>query len=221
MSFVSIAGQDAQVLVASISLPRIGVPQFVLSIAGELELPEAIEIRVGESLSWKATVRRQGHESARTLVRAVGGAGKLTTELAPRAYQGVPVRIPLEDVAKEAGERLSPRCDPGVLGAFLGKWVRIRQSASFALAALLVSAGGPAWRIVADGTLWVGVEAWPETKMRDFTVLAEAPHRGMVELVSLEPSVLPGEAFEGRPVSVVEHLFSDRRLRTRLYLEEA
>jgi hypothetical protein len=224
---IGLAGIDAHVDEAALTIPRIGVPQLSASIAGEITVPPRITFEVGSALSWSATVTRQGVDGGRTFVRAVGGAGAMATVLEAKAYQGVPVRIPLEDLVREAGETLSPTASAAVLGLFLGRWTRCRQSAAFALAGLLASAGrvstqgAPGWRILPDGTLWVGHETWPETKLESYTVVAEAPHRGSVDILALEPAVFPGETFEGRRVSVVEHRFSSRRLVTRLFLENA
>jgi hypothetical protein len=222
---IGLAGIDAHVEEAAITIPRIGIPQLSASLAGEVTVPPSITFEVGSGLSWSATVTRQGVDSGRTFIRAVGGAGRMATILAAKAYQGVPVRIPLEDLVREAGETLSPTASAVVLGLFLGRWTRCRQSAAFALAGLLASAGRvsahgvPSWRILADGTLWVGHETWPETKLEGRTLLAEAPHRASVDLLALEPAVFPGETFDGRRISVVDHRFSSRRLMTRLFLE--
>jgi hypothetical protein len=224
---IGLAGIDAHVDEAVITIPRIGVPQLSASIVGAVTLPERITLEVGEGLSWEATVTRQGVDGERTFVRAAGGAGRMASILEAKSYQGVPVRIPLEDIVRDAGETLSPTASAAVLGLFLGRWTRVRQSAAFALAGLLASAGrlssqgAPSWRILADGTLWVGHETWPETRLEGWTLLAEAPHRGSVDIVALEPAVFPGETFGGRRISIVEHRLSARRLMTRLFVEGA
>jgi hypothetical protein len=224
---IGLAVIDAHVEEAALTIPRIGIPQLSASLAGEVTVPPRITFEVGSGLSWSATVTRQGFDGGRTFFRAVGGAGRMSTILEAKAYQGVPVRIPLEDLVREAGETLSSTASAAVLGLFLGRWTRCRQSAAFALAGLLASAGrlstqgAPSWRILADGTLWVGHETWPETKLEGRTLLAEAPHRASVDLLALEPAVFPGETFDGRRISVVDHRFSSRRLITRLFLENA
>jgi hypothetical protein len=216
VSYLRVNGLPA--LEAAITIPRLGVPSFDLSLAGEGPASGPIEVELGE-LVWKGTVRRSGMARGITTLRAVGGAGGLTRVLEPRSYQGAPVRIPLTDIARDAGETLSAACDPAPLGIVLPKWSRFQQSASFALAALLSQAGSPAWRVLADGAIWVGAETWPETKLEDATIVGESPHRGSLDLFAPTPAVFPGETFEGRRVSVVEHRVSDRRLVTRLWLE--
>lgn len=219
MSLVTIDGAD--VLEAAIVVPRLGVPTFQAAVL-ERDAPRAggIEVALG-SQTWKARIKRSGAYSGRFVLHAVGGAGGLATLLSPKAYQGVPVRIPLTDIVQGAGEVLSPLSTAGVVDAFLGNWTRVEQGAGFALAALLARAGRPSWRILSDGSLWVGTETWPAAAMQRWTVVGEGPHRGVVELVSTDPLVLPGETFDERKVSVVEHRVTSRGLRTRLSLEDA
>jgi hypothetical protein len=218
VSLVTIDG--AGVLEAAIVVPRIGVPTFQASLL-ERDAPAGPSISVAlGSQTWKASVTRAGAHAGRYVLNAVGGAGGMSTLLAPKAYQGVPVRIPLEDIVKGAGEALAASSSPALLGTYLGNWIRIEQGAGFALAALLARIGRPAWRVLADGSLWVGSETWPATKLARWTVTGEGPHRGILDLVSTDPVVLPGETLEGRKVSVVEHRVTARGPRTRLSLED-
>jgi hypothetical protein len=217
VSYVRVNGRTA--LEARVTIPRIGVPAFDVSLAGPEPLaPGPIRIEVGK-LAWKAAVRRSGAQRGILTLRAVGGAGGFTKVLEPRAYQGAPARLALEDIAKDAGEALSTTCQAAPLAVVLPKWTRFRQAASFALQGLLSLVGAPGWRVLADGTIWIGHETWPMSRLDAFTVTNEAPHRGSLDLFAVDPRIFPGETLDGRRVSVVEHVLTDRRLSTRVWLE--
>lgn len=219
MSFLIVNGQPA--LEASIAMPLVGVPTFTLAML-EQDLPagDALQVQVGE-LVWQATVRRKGTNAGRGLVHAVGGAGGMNLELEPRSYLAVPLRIPLADLVADAGERLAGTSDAAILSTDLPAWTRTRESASRALGSLLAAAGSPSWRILPDGTLWVGPETWPESRIEEWTITADHAHNAVLELHSLAPAVFPGETFDGRRVVRVEHHISARRMLTRVQVEDA
>jgi hypothetical protein len=205
---------------AELRIPRIGAWDADVNVPrdGDVEVTGPVEIAIG-SLVWKGTARRSGENKGTLHVRVVGGAGGLSRALEPRAYQGVPVRIPLLDLLADAGERLSPTADAGVLGVVLPKWNRSAGPAGIALASLL-QASGASWRVLPDGSVWVGRERWEASSLVDYTYIEQAPNAGSLEIVTVEPAVFPGEVFEGRRVSVVTHRFEGRRIRTRILWEE-
>jgi hypothetical protein len=205
---------------AELRIPRIGSWDADVNVPreGDVEVTGPVEIVIG-SLVWKGTARRSGENKGTLHVRVVGGAGGLARALEPRAYQGVPVRIPLIDLLADAGERLSPTADASVLGVVLPKWNRSAGPAGIALASLL-AASGASWRVLPDGSVWVGRENWAASSLVEYTYIEQAPNAGSLEIVAAEPAVFPGEVFEGRRVSVVTHRFEGRRIRTRILWEE-
>jgi hypothetical protein len=216
----AITVNDLPALEGAITIPRVGVPTLTASLLERDAPGKTVTVRIGSS-SWVMTVTRSGAHGGRRFVHAVGGAAGLSAIVPPKSYRGVPLRIPLADLAQGVGERLSPASSAAILGLVLPAWIRFEQPAARALHALLGAAGSPAWRILPDGTLWVGVETWPATRLEAYTTIAEGPHRGVVELVAMDPTIAPGETFEGRKVSGVEHRIVARRLRTILHMESA
>jgi hypothetical protein len=201
-------------------IPRIGAwdGDFGVAREGAENVSGAVEIRIG-SRTWKGTARRSGENKGVLHVRVVGGAGGLASVLPAKAYQGVPVRIPLEDLLREAGETLAATSDAATLGVVLSKWNRREGHAGMALASLL-EASGASWRVLADGSVWIGPETWPAASLVDYGYVEQAPGAGAIEIIATDPTVYPGEMFRDQRVSVVTHRLDGRRIRTRILTEE-
>jgi hypothetical protein len=219
VSHVTVNGAD--VFALALTEPRVGVWTAALScLDGAADLSQGLEIRIADSVAWRGVVRSSGVHNGVRSIAAVGGKGGLSTVLEPKSYQGVPLRIPLADIVAGAGETLSPACDAGLLGIMLRRWSRIRQSAAFSLAALLDAVGGPAWRILPDGTLWVGTESWAEVTA-PYIISSAEPHQDVATLVSERPDIHPGQSVGGRHIASAEHRIDRRTLVTRVWFEGA
>jgi hypothetical protein len=77
------------------------------------------------------------------------------------------------------------------------------------------------WRVLADGSVWVGRETWPTSLLEEYAHIDQAPGAGSMEIVAAEPAIYPGEVFEERRVSVVTHRIDNGRVRTRILWEKA
>lgn len=209
------------VISGEIALPRSGVwtADLVVDHATAADLSGRVTIALG-ALSFQGTAFRVGVTLETVMLRVVGGAGGMATVLPAKQYQGVPIRIPVTDALSGAGELLAPDADPGVLGQFLKGWVRMKQQASTALAALLASAGAT-WRVRANGSVWVGSELWPVTQLGNYDLVRQDQHLGLFEIAADLPSIYPGESFLGQQVSYVEHNVTASRLRTQIWFEDA
>jgi hypothetical protein len=220
VSAVTVNGLPA--LSAEITVPRVGVWHADVSLARSGEattLAGAVALELGNT-SWRGTVRRAGENRGVITARIVGGADGLAKDVPARAYQGVPVRLPVAELLSEVGEVLAATSDAGILGAVLQQWSRSAGSAGAAFGALLEIAGAPAWRVLPDGTVWIGTEAWAPSALSDYTYLSNAPGTGFVEIIAWDPQVYPGEVFRERRVSAVTHRWNAQQLRTRVWFED-
>jgi hypothetical protein len=208
-------GADA--LSLSLKMPRLGAWHADLSISdwAQTDVSGAVEISVA-GIVWSGRAIRSGSSAGITRARVVGGAGGFGRSVGPRAYQGVPLRLPVSDLLAEVGERLSPSADAGVLGQFLSKWTRMGGQAGQAFTAMLTAAASPAWRVLRDGSIWIGQESWPASQVTEWIPLAESPDIGFQEIYAEQPAVFPGETFDGRRVSLVELLVATN-VRVRLW----
>lgn len=113
-------------------------------------------------------VRRRGISagSVALSLTLAGGAGKLLGDLPPRDHAPGVTEIPAGVIARaicdDAGERLAVGVETALDGRTVHRWTRIAMPGRDALD-LLADVLGWGWRVLADGTVWTGLETW-----RDF-----------------------------------------------------
>lgn len=208
------------VLVGSISLPLAGawMAHVELDASGSttelLDDTAPITLTLG-GVSYLGTVRRQGVYAGRLNAEIVGGYGGLSTPIAPRAYQGVPVSIPLSDALFEGGETLSITVDAAVKNTLLPRWSRTAGTVGTAIDRI-ASELALGWRVLSDGSLWIGAETWSEVTI-DHDLTDQNLASDTVVIASEAPSVVPGSTFRGRRVSTVVHDISPEMMRTTVH----
>lgn len=216
MAYCTVNG--APVLECVVTLPRIGVWTADVEMPAAQALSGRATIALGSSLTLAGTFTRSGLDGrGRTRARIVGGAGGLGKTLVPKSYVSVPLRIPVSDVLSDAGEQLSNTADAGVLSTQLPAWSRMSDVAGISLAAL-VDAAAATWRVLLDGTVWVGTETWPTSNMTALAISYE-PERLLRTVASLSPTVLPGQLFGGQRIALVRHVLTSDAIRTVLQTE--
>lgn len=224
-----ITANGAGVIRAHVLRPRIGAwhAELVVDAQDEGTFTGPVALVVA-GLNLQGFAKRSGAHHQTVFVRIVGGAGGLGSTVQPRSWQNVPIRIPLSDALTAVGERLSPTADASTLGTILPKWSRPQRSAGVEVGALLSAVPGAAWRVLSDGTIWVGPETWPEKEL-DFTEIEFQPSIGRLEFASDVPDISPGQTFSpncgepyaSRRVSSVEHTTEAGRLRNFVVFEDA
>jgi hypothetical protein len=205
---------DAPVLTGELSMPRVGAWHAKIQSPGDEALSGSVTI-VSHGLTFSGTVVRSGVDGGRVLTRVVGGTGKLPTELPAKNYAnavGVKVRQVVADLLREAGETLSADSEGAVLDRTLAKWERSKGTASDALRDILEPFGA-AWRVLRDGTVWVGAVAYPEQEIAH-VLLDEDWIGGSIEIAPEAPELRPAVTFLGQPISYVVHSLEPGALRT-------
>src|SRR5690606_41336452 len=195
-------------LSATITMPRVGAWHADVEVDGTKALDGPVRLVVSGQEFIGHTVR-SNPLAGRVRARIVGGGGQLSREVEPRNYaNSVSVRTVLADILGD-GERLSPQSDPGVLAITLAKWHRLSGAASHATVALLEGVGAT-WRVLNDGTVWIGRETWPEVSPRP-ALLTEDWSGGIVNLGRAAPHHRPGTTLRGPRTGQAVHTFSDRK----------
>lgn len=207
------------VLTGRITIPRIGAWHCDLEVDAEENLTGEIVITDGTA-TFNGTVVRSDALGSRIVVRAVGGKGGLRAELGAKHYVDCPLRIPVRDIIGDAGETLSNESAGDLLETRLGHWSRGAMPAGSALSSILEPYGA-AWRVLADGTIWVGVETWPDVGVEGFLELDPEPELGTFTIASDSLDLKPGVTFLGRRISRVEHIIEENRSRTCYWAEDA
>ncbi|HUB09466.1 MAG TPA: hypothetical protein VMB50_20850 [Myxococcales bacterium] len=222
MSYLTVAGVDG--LRARIGIPRVGV--WHADVALDTDDPSAIQddqavelILDNGRLTLQGAVRRASVAYGTTLARLVGGAGGLPQPVPAKAFAQVSLQAVLQDTLQAIGEQLSGSADPNTLALFLSSWTREGTAAYRAVAALAAEAGVP-WRLLQDGSLWLGPETWPSSSVKHYEVLSWDPADSRAEMSSDDPGLWPGTTWEGGQVSYVEHRIDPDKLRTKVWFED-
>ncbi|MBV8929447.1 MAG: hypothetical protein JO152_10025 [Mycobacteriaceae bacterium] len=212
---------DHAVLAAVITLPRVGAWTARLELDHDEAVTGAVTLRSADgALNLRGTVRRGGVAEGYTGLLVVGGNGTLPTELVPRFYRGVTLRVPVTDALRDAGEALAADADATLLdNTVLDAWTRPRELGGTVLTDL-TQRYQAAWRFRDDGTVWVGHETWPSVAV-DYDVVADAPAQDRVEIATetVPAALRPGTTFRDRPVSVVEYHHRPNAARTVVQFE--
>jgi len=218
--FPNAAGE--RVLDARVVMPRSGEWTAIVSID---QLSEDAEPPTGpfwfevEGIEFRGSAlpARSGRSlGGRTKVRVVAGAGGLAYDLEPRNYGGgvTTAKTVVDDILRDSGETLSAESDSALLSKQIEAWQRVKGPGRRALDRICEKIGAT-WRILRDGTVWVGVDDWPEVEP-DGTVLDDDWSDGSIELAPDTPSMVPGIVVRGQRVEEVIHQLSRSGLRTTL-----
>lgn len=216
MAYCTINGLS--VIQGRISLPRNGVWTAELEVDSDQPMSGTVTLNVS-GVGLVGSVRKSGVYGgfAKTLV--LGGAGGLNKVIPAKGYKGTPAIIPLRDILTAAGETLSATSDSASKNYLLAHWAIHEGTAGSALICLLASLpGGPSWRFLQDGKLWIGPETWP-TVEASADVVEEDPTMAHVTVYSGLPAFFPGSKFGGEKVSYVEHRITQEKVRTHLWME--
>lgn len=194
--------------------------QVDAATAATIEDGALATLKVDQEVVLTGTVLRSGAYGQNVTLRLVGGRNGLGRLVHPRFYRGVPLAQVLQDVLDDAGEALSGTSMPEALGLVLVFWTMVEQPAAEALTSLAEAAGAAVvWRVQADGSVFLGADGFAPSALVDFDLVESMPLEGIQVIATEAPDVHPGERFNDRDVSVVEHLLSPDGSRVRLFYE--
>jgi hypothetical protein len=217
VSYVTL--NDEAVMSARITLPRWGVWHADLVLPDSVLMSGAAELEVGGAVSLRGTVFRAGNTVDGTMVRVVGGYGGFQKVAKPAHYSQTPIETPLRALLVTAGERLHSAAHRTVLSRVLPSWTTMARGVGLCVGMLVGTHPGAVWRVLPDGSVWVGEEEWIDSEL-EYDVLAEDPGNARISVFAERPSVFPGETVGGRRVSLVQHQFNADALRTELWFED-
>lgn len=163
-----------------------------------------VTIMAAGGMSLTGTVKKPSDvflDSAR--IRVVGGAGGLDKIMTPSAFENAQLLDPLNAILGAAGEALSSTVSESVTAVLLSKWSVTATSTARSIDALCSAASAQlgqdiGWRILGDGTVWLGAETWPaQTMPSGADVLEQYPSEGRYVIGSTTPFLLPGVNLDG------------------------
>lgn len=207
------------ILSAEVALPRIGV-WYADIVVDATELTGKVSIDL-EGVTFVGTVLRSGEHGGRVGARIVGGAGGLSRDLPAKNYAGTPTLLSaiLGDILRETGETVSPTAEAATLGETFQKWHRLAGPAKHSIQRLVDTAGAD-WRVLRDGTVWVGAATYPEAKPAH-TLIDEDWVAGIITVATEKPELEPGVMFLGQRIELVIHSLTPSALRTEAHLTSA
>ena len=200
-------------------LPRTGLWLADLRVTTLDELPDRLVLDLGAA-EMPASVVKAELISAMTEVRLVGGAGGLGETARPKHYHRPLVRHVLMDLLRDSGEALSTTSTADVLTTELEAWTTLALPTGAMLASLCkVSGADVNWRVLADGSVWIGIETWPDSPVESRSIESDGPNAATMVGTDI-PGLWPGTLLGGRRVDYVRHDLDDNRT-TVLFAEVA
>lgn len=211
----------ANILLGEVTRPRVGawLADLVVDSDRLSDFQDApLSLQLGPGRVFKGWAVRAGLHHAQIHLRIVGGAGGLGDVLPPRAFSNATAAVILRDALTACGETLSPQADPAAASTFFASWVRVRQPLGAELGALVPACGLEAWRVMPDGTVWLGKETWgaSDPARMGFVELEFEPGLGRLTFVcdelNVDPGMVfsaPGESYDGQKVSLVSTVISE------------
>jgi len=164
------------------------------------------------SLAGYATILRCDVYRNATFAWLAGGSGNLSTAVHPKGYYSVPLSTPLNDLLSQAGYTLNSQTSQTVLSTQLNAWGTTAGSVGLNLQNLLLKIPAvpyQTWRVMLDGTFWIGTDSFPANTSTDIAVLDYVPSLYRVEIGEDSPSMLPGQSYQpvaGGPTFMVDYV---------------
>ncbi len=200
---VDVDADDADDLTGTVTLEA---EDGSLTLVGTAYVPPGGVVQAGTS------------DDGRTRVKLVAGAAGLFAAVDAKAYEGVPLRLVLDDLLAAAGETLSDTADTDTLNHYLPRWTRCAGDVRGALRMLRTAAGAD-YRFEPDGTVWIGVDTYPDVEV-DHIVTAEDKGAGKMTISPDDLSLLPGTTFLDRRVSYVLHEVAEGGISTTVTFDK-
>lgn len=157
--------------------------------------------------------------TGRIKVKIVGGRGKLTTPALDAQHYDYPtVLTVVRSILEDCGEKLSESVDQSLLKADMRAWERTQAGAGRCLT-LLLDRFGLIWRVLRDGTIWIGKEEYPAADSFEYEPIDEDWTAGVIDIAPKQPLLEPLCTFLDQKIRYVVHDVRSGQLRTAAYLE--
>lgn len=219
-SFMTCNGM--RVATATIAVPRVGVwhADLTVDIDDGADAPSGEVTLETEHRTWRGTVRRGEAWRGVAKLRIVGGKGGMGNMVPPKSYRAAIARLPIADALAASGESLAASADGSTLSRMLPFWTSPSATAAEVVARVCADLG-VSWRMLDDGTVWIGADTWPAWELpAKAMVTARWPDEGAVEIADETLSAEPGTTFEGQRVGRVEHRITADGARTVLFFDD-
>lgn len=194
MSELTLDGASA-ILRAHFHLPFSGVWSCDLEADTDSDVTGPVTIEVDGIETFRGTVIRGGVDHGAWCGRIVGGAAGLRGALPALAYLDATRADVVRDALAESGEVLAASSD--TLAVTLARFHRAEGAAARAIQAT-ADALGYGWRVLADGTVWLGRETWPASPEASLSLLDSNAQQRRYILGGDVLAIRPGQLLQVR-----------------------
>lgn len=152
------------------------------------------------TLSWLGTkfsghVLRAGENEGRVSCMIAGGTGGLAKTVPAKMYDyNLKLDLPVKEILSAVGETLSASSTQSVLTRELVNWTRMEKEAAILLSHLTDHVKS-SWRVLQDGSVFLGADTWQDTETFDYTLLFQDPVLLMAQFAVSEATLFPGKRF--------------------------
>lgn len=218
---VPLKANGATVIESSFQFPVVGVWHAELTIDADDASPfaDAIVIEGDDGLRFECTPVPNGVDAfvGRVRAKVVGGSSGFAKPCEPKFYRAIPASTVLKEALDVGGEKLSASSTG--IDTHLPYWARPAVSVGEAFEEC-VSWLGATWRVLDDGSVWVGTESWPAFEMpKDGVLLSEDP-ADKTAVFADAPMVRPGMSYEGRNIGRVELSVTSEGTRSTVWFQD-
>ena len=205
-----LTGEILHVTGGNVLLPRTGVWLANLRVNDQDALPDRLVLQLG-TVEMPAAVAKAELLHGMMEARIVGGAGGIGETARPKHYHQPLVKHVLADLLRDSGEALAATSTPAVVATALEAWTTLTLPTGAILAALCRVAGTEVnWRVLSDGTVWIGTEDWPDSGVLSRSIEGDGPNAASIIGTDI-PGLWPGTILNGRRVDYVRHDLDNTR----------
>lgn len=174
MALLSIGSRPA--LAAVVRFPRRGAWTAALDLDATTPPSGLVSIACDGAAPLVGTVIRSALDGSVSRLLVVGGAGGLRASLGAMAFQSGTLGDVLSATLREAGETLSST-SATLADRAMVRWHRHEGPAANAVGSLAASSA-MTWRVLRDGTVWLGVDAFDDAADAERSTLSRDPALG-------------------------------------------
>lgn len=211
----------APVISARLQFPRVGVWHAQVDIDADAadDFLGSFELDAGDFGLFVGTTKPKDvdHFAGRVRAKVTGGAGGFGTPCPPKFYRQMDAATVLKDALAVGGEKLAP--DSTGIGSQFPFWTRHESSVGEAFEEA-VAALDAVWRVLDDGTVWVGTETWPDAEVLDEAEILEENPAERTAILSDAESIRPGTTYGGRHIGRVEIHIEPEQTRTQVWFQD-
>lgn len=217
----ALRANDTLVLDAVFHFPISGVWHADLTIDADDAAPFKGSFTVSDDdVSFECTPVPNGVDAfvGRVRAKVVGGKSGFAKQCEPKFYRAIPASTVLREALAVGGETLASTSTG--IDLHLPFWTRPAASVGEAFEECVAWLDAT-WRVLDDGSVWVGTETWSEVTLPKDGVLLEENPVEKTAVFADAPAIRPGMSYEGRRIGRVELSVTPSETRSVVWFQES